>query len=78
MKFEIQTHGTSGKWGYVSPCRVSWCEPEAKSLEEAVEVCRLIKRRGYGVRLIVDGKVSLSAPWQEPVELDHVVEINNK
>ena len=75
MKFEIQTHGTSGKWGYVSPCRTNWCDAEAKSLEEAVEVCRSIKCRGYGVRLIGDGKVLLSAPWQEPVKLGHIVEI---
>lgn len=77
MKFEIQTHGTSGKWGYVSPCRLSWSEPEAETMEDAIEVCRKIKGRGYGVRLLCDGKVLLSAPWQEPVQAGHIVEINS-
>ena len=76
MKFQIQTHGTSGNWGHVSPCRLSWADPEAETLEDAIEICRAIKGRGYGVRLIGDGKILLSAPWQEPVELGHIVEID--
>jgi hypothetical protein len=75
MKFEIQTHGTSGKWSAIQDCRRFWHETAATTIERAIEVCERIKSDGYGVRLFQDGKMILSAPWQEPVKIGHVVDI---
>lgn len=75
MKFEIQTHGTGGKWGPVSACRKNWSHPAATNLGEALAVCKAIKGNGYGVRLFSEGELILSAPWQVPVEFGLIVEI---
>lgn len=75
MKFEIMTHGSSGIWSMMVDCQAGWDAPVASTLEEALEVCRKIKGKGYGVCLFQDGRRLLSAPWQVPVELGLIVEV---
>ena len=74
-KYEIMTHGTSGRWSHMRDCRRHWADKVAATLDEAVAVCKSIKADGYGVCLFENGRRILSAPWQIEVEVGVIEEI---
>ena len=75
-KYEIMTHGTSGRWSFMRACQKHWMDKVATTLDEAVAVCELIKADGYGVCLFENGRRLLSAPWQIQVAVGVIEEIN--
>ena len=74
-KYEIMTHGTSGKWACMRECKKHWSDNTAITIDQAIEVCRAIKNDGFGVCLFENGKRVLSAPFQTPVRAGLIVEI---
>ena len=58
--FTLEQHGTSGRWRPMNA--------EHPTLSIAINVAKAIKADGYGVRILRDGKVWASAPWQDSIE----------
>lgn len=68
-RYEIMTHGTSGRWLGFRECSFYWMDKPASTLDEALAVCNRIKDEGYGVCLFENGRIVLSAPWGTPVKV---------
>lgn len=57
--FTAEHHGSSGKW---HPTHL-----KTDSVEEAKLFCQQMKSDGYGVRLLCNGVVVMTADWQNPI-----------
>lgn len=68
MKFEMQTHGSTGEWSPITDCKYDWLSDPASTWDQAAIIARDAKESGYGVRLYADGILVIDAPWQVPID----------